>query len=178
MANVNAPRGFFLVDSLNGADVSSVQSYPVAVGNGTAIFAGDPLTAVNDGTFVPSLAGDGIKVAAVAVGFATSNGRALLYLPASTAGTVIGLPVRGNIFGVQVDESLAATDVSATADFVVGTGNVNTGVSAYQLDSSDIGTGQQLRILGKLDTPTNAYGTNCIAKVQFVENLYENNTSV
>ncbi len=178
MANVNAPRGFFLVDSFNSADVPSIQPYPVLVANGTAIFAGDPISAVNTGSFVPSGAGDGGIVAAIAVGFMDSNGKPLLYLPASTPGTVIGLPLRGNIFGVQCDGALASTDISATADFATGTGNTNTGISAYQLNSSNIGTGNQMRILGKLETPTNAYGTYTIAKVQFVENLNENNTSV
>ena len=52
------------------------------------------------------------------------------------------------VFEIQGDGASAQTDVMQTADVVVGSGSTVTGVSAMELDSTDIGTGANLVIIG------------------------------
>ena len=56
------------------------------------------------------------------------------------------MTIRTNVSKYKVIGASAETDVSKTADVTLGTGNSITGVSATELDSSDIGTGANLRI--------------------------------
>lgn len=182
MANLDNPKGFEWVDNLGGD--AQFQEYTVDVANATAIFKGDPITLEADGAIKASAAGDGVSVAAIAMSFKDSTtGRSASFLPATTAGTIRAIPVKSQIFIVQSDSgtNVAASDVNATADFVTGTGDSTTGVSKYELDASNIGTGQQLRIIGKARKvgQENEFGDEHVdLLVSFVENAYEDNTSI
>lgn len=181
MANLDAPFGFKHVGALGG--IAELETYEVDASNVTAIFKQDPLTLESDGGNKASAAGDGVSVGAVASGFKDSNGQSISFLPASTAGQVTAIPVANQIFVVQSDSgtNVAATDVNATADFVTGTGNTDSGFSRYELDASNIGTGQQLRIMGKEAAvgQENEFGDEHVnLKVVFVENAYADNTSI
>ena len=76
----------------------------------------------------------------------------------STAGTVIGIPVKNQLFAVQADSSTALTVAArhATANHAVTAGDTDTGVSNVELDASDVGTGVQMRILDKLNMKNNS----------------------
>lgn len=181
MANLDNAQGFAWVDALGGD--AQLQQYEVDAANATAIFRGDPLTGEADGGVKPSVAGDGVSVAAIAKTIQDSNGTILKFLPALTAGTIGGIPVKGQVFEIQSDSgtNVTAADRNATADFVAGTGDQITGRSRYELDASNIGTGQQLRIMGKAPSvgQENEFGDEHVnLRVSFVENLYEDNTSI
>ena len=181
MANIDAPVGFLHIDSLGG--IAELQTYRVDVANATAIFKGDPITAEADGAVKASAAGDGNTVVAIATGFQDGDGQSALFQPALTAGTITGIPVINQVFEVQSDSgtNVVEGDVFATADFVAGTGDTGTGFSRYELDSSNIGTGQQLRILGKVDKVglENEFGDEHVnLRVQFAENMYNDNTTI
>lgn len=180
MANSSRINGFTLTDSVVTQSPVSVQAYPVDASNATAIFRNDPIMQESDGYFAAATNGIGIACAAVCCGAFDSNGIALSYLPALTAGTIIGIPVKGHVFEVQADTGTTLDQgcVGATADFVSGSGSTVSGISGYQLDSSNVGTGNQLRIMGLVGTPNNVWGDVSKLRVMFVENLYESNTSV
>jgi hypothetical protein len=65
-------------------------------------------------------------------------------------------------------------DFGKNADVVVGSGSTTTGLSAMELDSSDIGTGaaKNLKLIGIYDTPGNALGNFCQVVVKINEHLY------
>jgi hypothetical protein len=178
MANTDDARGFKLVDTLDSGNVTGFQEYTVDSANATAIFKGDPITLEADGGVKPSAAGDGVLVAAVAMGFKNSAGQSISYLPATTAGTITGIPVRGKLFVVQASTGVALTQaaINATADFVTGTGDTTTGVSKYELNST-IG-GNQLRIINLYPESGNEFAEHAKLLVQFVENAYEDANSI
>jgi len=156
MANADSPKGF--------RPLEEGPLFPVSVdaSNATRLGIGDALEMEADGGYGRAESGDAAAVKYIAWGFKDSDGNSINYLPASTAGTVNAIPVTpGRKFIIQSDSgtSVAATAVNATADFVVADCSTTSGVSAMELDASDIGTGTQLRILGKLETAEdNAWG--------------------
>lgn len=180
MANIDQANGFTLSDSVVSEESVGLQSYSVDASNTPSIFKKDPVMQEADGYYAQATDGIGIAMAGVAVGFLDANGLALSYLPASTAGTILSVPVKGHIFEVQASTGVALTVacVGATADFVRTAGSTVSGISKYELDSSNVGTGQQMRILGKVERPGNEWGEHVKLRVMFVENLYESNTSV
>ena len=176
MANTDSPKGF--------RPLEEGPLFPVSVdaSNGTTIGKGDPLEMEADGGYGRAEAGDAALVKYIAWGFKDSDGNSISYLPASTAGTVTAIPVTpGRKFIVQSDTgtNVAATAVNATADFVVANCSTTSGVSQVELDASDIGTGTQLRILGKLEEPNNSWGEAHVDLiVEFSENATISSTSV
>lgn len=181
MTNVDKARGFQQIDALAGQ--AQFQTYEVAVGNAVAIYNGDPLKLLAAGTVEAGAANDGVTIAAVAKTFKDSNGNSLKFLPALTAGTIGGIPVKGQVFEIQSDSgtNVAATAVNATANYAAGTGDTTTGFSGFELDASDIGTGQQCRIIGKVNAvgQENEWGEAHVnLLVVFVENAYEDSTSI
>ena len=176
MANIDNPSGFELVSG-----PAETLPISVAAANATTIGKGDPLTMHQDGVFTRSVAGAGAAVAYIAQGFKNSNGESIAYLPASTAGTITAIRiVPGQVWAVQGNSGTAITAaaVNATADFAAANCSTVSGRSAYELNASDIGTGQQLRILGLVDAPGNAFGENADVLVEFAECAATSNTSV
>jgi len=78
------------------------------------------------------------------------------------------------LFIIQVDESVAQTQVGFNADVVGTGGSTTTGVSTMELDSSTIAKAAalNLKIVGLWDVPGNAYGTNAVVVVKINEHLY------
>ena len=78
------------------------------------------------------------------------------------------------LFIIQSDEDIVQADFGKNADVVVGSGSTTTGLSAMELDSSDIGTGaaKNLKLIGIYDTPGNALGNFCQVVVKINEHLY------
>jgi hypothetical protein len=83
------------------------------------------------------------------------------------------------VFGIQCDDgtAVAATDVFATANHVATTGDTTTKLSKHELDSSDLGTGQQMRVIGLVNTPGNAWGEFCDVEVLIVEHGMKDTTT-
>lgn len=179
MANADNARGFLPVDDLGG--YAGFQTYTVDAANATAIFRNDPLTLEIDGNVASSAGGDGVNVAATAKTFKDTDGNSIKFLPALTAGTIGGLPVKNQLYRAQAATGVTfnATDVNATCDFVAGTGDTTTGESRYELNTA--GAGNQCRIMG-LDTVVgqeNAFGSeHATVRVAFVEDAYSDSTSI
>jgi len=180
MANRDAPHGF---RPAKGIGVThQYMEFIVTTSNGTNMFVGDIIDF--DGTSVtPAAADAGVSVIGVCTELKDTNGVSIghpnsavstKYLPASTAGQVIvALAIPGAVFVCQSDSDgssdPAATDVGATADHVAGTGDTTTSTSRHELDASDITTGLQLRIIGIVNDPNNAYGEHVDLYVTFNE---------
>ncbi len=171
MANSDLAQGFELVQDKGGT--TALRLYSVDSSNGNIIGKNDAVTLEADGNVTRSAANDGILVLGVVQGIFNSDGKAINFLAASTAGTVLIAPARDNVFKIQSDSgtNVAATAIGATANFAV-TGNASaiTGVSGMELDASDIGTGLQCRILGK--DPDSSFGEDHVKLlVEFNESV-------
>jgi hypothetical protein len=186
MANINNPLGF--VPKKHGStegeapqNVFAPKGYSIASAYGTSLFCGDPvhITGTSDAEGRPNIAiaSPGV-VTGVFAGceYTDSTGKKIYSKkwPASTVATNIVAMVWDHPqtqFSIQVDgaSGLAVTDVGQKADFVAGTGNSQTGFSAYVLDSTTISTGDGLLILGLDPVDGNAMGQYANALVVFRE---------
>lgn len=163
MANVDNPRGFWPVSHLTGGEIRT-RSYTCTTS--AVIYRGDPLKVVAGGTVEVAAANDGEIVIGVAAE----------YVNTASAGQKIQVyddPFI--IFGVQSDSGTATTsaDVFAQANFITyAAGSSTTGQSIMELDASDITTGGQLKIVGLVDSPDNAWGEHSDLLVVFNEHFY------
>ena len=170
MANTDAPRGLWPVRHLSGGTIR-VNTYPIATGYATNIFTGDVVKLVAGGGIEVAAAGNRFLGVFAGVNYTDANGKKVFkkYWPASTTATDIEAHVWDDpniIFGVQSAGSTVAADVGNLGDHVAGTGSTTTGMSAHELNGST-GTGAAgFRVLGKVNEPDNAYGTNVNLEVQ------------
>ena len=80
------------------------------------------------------------------------------------------------VFEIQADGAFAQTAIQQAADITAESGSTTTGVSTQELDSSDIGTGANLMIIGISGNPgRNELGSNNgVFKVLIQEHTYAN----
>lgn len=162
MATTDKKHGFVPVKHLTGGEIRS-HEYHVDSANATAIFPGDLVKMEADGDIAPAAANDGTVVVGVAVGTKDVNrvANSAGFLAASTEGYIDVVDDPDVVFRVQEDgvgTPLAATAVGATANHVAGAGDTTVGISNHTIDSSDIGTGAQLKVYGLYETSDNAWG--------------------
>lgn len=184
----NATEGGFRFRRMrNGAKEPSVEIKVVATSQSGAIFKGDPVKLVNDGTVVASAIGELIYGVCDGVesywdGTAQRKGN---YLPDATAwGTVEArktllrvIPARGAVFEVDADDgTTAATEaafralINENCDHNLGTGSTVSGQSGSNLDiSTHVTTTAGWRIVGLSTRPDNDF-TVTRAKVEVVCN--------
>lgn len=168
------------------------RTYAIAVGNGTAVFVGDCVTAISDGTCAPSAAGDnnivlgtvvelfdnttnqGVpsNVNGVPIGMWASSVSSK-YLPASTAGWArIAIAKPGAVFIAVSNTILNSSAINATTALVAGAGNTTTAQSGHVINGADLNTGNQFLILGPVVVPNNDItAANAAWYVQFNESL-------
>jgi hypothetical protein len=148
-----------------------------------ALAKGDPVKLEATGNIELGAADDGVTRVGVFSGckYKDANGEWQYsdYIPAAkTSFTEMEADVWDDpniIFGIQADSGStpAATDVGNTANDVIGTSDSTRKISAAELDSSDIGTGAQLKILGLVRTPNNTWGEHVDLEVIFNEHIYK-----
>lgn len=190
MANVNRAQGLIPVRHLDGRPYTGAVNMYLA-DDTSAIYIGDPVksggsagaagTTVNgincEGMPTITVAAAGDTLRGVVVGFLPLQSDLTLLYKAATAADRIALVVDDPnvVFEVQEDSGGAATaavDVGENADIVYAAGSATSGVSGVMLDSSTHATtSAQLRILGFVNRPDNAIGTN--AKLLVVINEHE-----
>ena len=178
MANVNAPFGFNPVEKIGGGAPGKLASYTIANNEANSIFQGDAV--MNDSGNVQQGAAGANDLTGVFWGCKyddpTTNKPTFknqyAQVAAEAEAFVYDDPYQ--VFEIQGDGASAQTDVMQTADVVVGTGSTTTGVSAMELDSSDIGTGANLMIIGfSGKTGRSDIGSaNAVYKVLINEHLY------
>ena len=180
MANIDAAFGLNPVGSISGGANQKLNEYKIASNEANAIFQGD-MVQPDSGNI--QQAGTGTTKHWCFLGVVNSTTQQLtnqLFKNNSAAsgnGAVADAFVYDDphqVFEIQGDGASAQTDVMQTADVVVGTGSTVTGVSAMELDSTDIGTGANLVIIGfSGKTGRSEVGSaNAVYKVLINEHFY------
>jgi len=157
MANIDAPFGLSPIGKIGGGTDPAMNSYTAFANYATIISQGDVVKIDEaEGDVQIFAAGGGGTDATNAIGvfwgssFDDSDGKPTFKntRPASQLAEVFVYDDPYQMFEVQGDGASAQTDISNHADLAVVAGSTITGVSNSELDSSDIGTGNNLRIVG------------------------------
>lgn len=161
MGTTSRPHGFTPVAHLTGGAIRT-REYHVDSSNATAIFVGDLVKIEADGNIAPAAADTGTAVIGSARWVLDSNRSPIDagYLAASTEGYVGVSDDPDLIYSVNEDGDttpLAATAIGNTLNHVATAGDTATGISKHVLDSDDIGTGAQCKVVGLLETDDNAW---------------------
>lgn len=183
MANVDKAFGLRALGNLSATGGQKQYGYEIADNQSGAIYQGDLVT-VYDGylvKFAPAThtAAVGVFNGCNYIDPSTGKPTWKNFYPGSvniTQGKIIAdvIDDPSQLFIIQVDESVAQTDVGKNADVVGTGGSTTTGVSTMELDSSTIAktAALNLKIVGLWDVPGNAYGTNAVVVVKINEHLY------
>lgn len=172
MANLNQPAGFKPIRQQSAAPNSGGGNrYYVGTGDANNIFIGDPVddSGSGDAFGVPGVvratAGSGgyTRGVVIAIENRTSDNLSRTYRPASQAMYLIVDDNPNSEFEIQEDSggnSLDQTAIGSNIDFVIGTGNTTTGISAAQLnsDTADTTNTLQCRVLRFVQRPDNEIG--------------------
>lgn len=183
MANPNAPFGFRPVRHNFGGLVRASEWF-IAGGLAANIFRGD-LVVPTPGTAKRITIGTAAATAFVGVFdgcvYETPDGE-IKYAHYWPTGQLIktGSVVRtyifddpGILFECQCDGAFSADDIGQDADMVDnGSGNTLLGKSTQELDSSDIGTGNNLHIVDYVRDGRNEVGANARLLVLINEHIY------
>jgi hypothetical protein len=195
MANVDRVAGFIPVGTTSGSDykASIVKCY-VPSSDDTAIAVGDAVklagssdaagtsptvTAASAGDYVYGIV-DSVENAPSAANVA--NDLTKTYRPASTAQYIYVITDPDLVCEIQEDSvggALAATSVGLNADFIAGGVDTAAQTSGMELDSNTADTTASLglQILGLVDRPDNAIGTNAKWRVRFNLHALRNGTT-
>ena len=168
----NAPFGFRPLRHMSGGDANRCTEHPIATGYTTALYPGDVVKLLDDGTIALAAAGDRILGVFQGVQFKSSAGETVFgHWPASQAATEIKAKVVTDpnvTFEVMSAGTPAQTNVGNLADHVVGTGNAYTQNSAATLSGTMTSAVAGFRILKIVDKPGNS-GQYAVLEVQIVE---------
>ena len=166
MANLDAPNGFTPVRHLNGGTVRYTGGYTIDSGQASDIFLGDAVildaTPTGDGNNIDVAVAGGELIGIFAgCQYTAANGDVVWAKQwASGTATLGAEPAEAFVyvdprivFSVQVDGTIADTDIGNFADLVAGAGNAATGVSGFELSATTAGTIAQFQILGLSSAP-------------------------
>lgn len=183
MANVNKPFGLRPLGNLSATGSQKQYGYEIADNQAGAIYQGDLVT-VYDGylvKFAPATHTAAVGVFNGCNYIDPSSGKPTWknFYPGSvniTAGKIQAdvIDDPSQLFIIQVNASVAQTQVGMNADVVGTTGSNTTGVSAMELNSGTIAKAAalNLKIVGLWDVPGNEFGTNAVVVVKINEHLY------
>lgn len=170
MANLDAPNGFSPVRHRNGGTVRFTGGYTIASAEASSIFLGDAViahaTPAGDGNNI-DVSGVGGTLIGIFAGcqYTAANGD-VVWAKEWTGGTVTLGSVAAEafvyvdpeiVFSVQMDGTIANTDIGQFADLTAGAGNVATGVSGFELSATTATTIAQFQILGLSSAPEGIY---------------------
>lgn len=148
--------GFRPIGMLSGEDNIQVTEYDITAG-AAAIYAGDPVKQLTDGSIVVAAAGDliigtfaGCKYFNAKGEYVTSPNYDAPTTPTNIKALVFSNP--DTIFEVLSDADVTAANIGALYDFVYAAGSTVNGVSAVTLGISTLGlTDKAFRITGLSD---------------------------
>ena len=150
MANLNAPFGLNPVGKIGSGPSQKMSEYKVT---NDAIFQGDPV-ALGSGVIAQCAAGAAACGVLWGANYNNSDGKPQFRnnVPASQAATAFVYDDPYQVFEIQGDAGGSAvsaqTDVGQKANYVIDTDGVNNGVSGYQLDTSNLGSGADMMVTG------------------------------
>lgn len=147
MANANAPMGLQPVRGVESQYVTGgPRLYSHAVGDGTALYRGDPvklagtsqtINGVTTSDIVRAATGD--VIVGVFIGALATTRDSTVYGAASTAYQCFVDDDPNSMFEIQDINSgtpLAVADIGLNVNFVAGTGSAFTGLSGFTLDNT------------------------------------------
>jgi hypothetical protein len=165
MSNLDNPVGFYPIDHLCGGEI---RSHEYTVTTGQTIYKGDPVMLIAAGTVSVIAATDDVKCTGIAAEY--------VYDGLSAGGKKIQVYDDPHIiFGVQstTGQTPGLTEVGASADMITyGAGSSTTHLSIMELAAASAQTAMFL-VVGKIDSPDNAWGEHCDLKVIFNEHRYK-----
>lgn len=183
MANVDKAFGLRPMGNLSATGAQAQYGYEIADNQSGAIYQGDLVT-VYDGYLVKFLpathtAAVGVFNGCQYIDPTTGKPTWKNYYPGSvniTAGKIVAdvIDDPAQLFLIQVDASVAQTQVGFNADVIGTGGSTTTGVSTMELNSGTIAKAAalNLKIVGLYDVPGNSFGTNAVVVVKINEHLY------
>ena len=187
MANPDKPNGFKLVGKLGGSvQNNGVQNYEIASGQAGSIFSGDPVQMLTGGTISVVNSATTTKILGIFRGckYIDSDGsvKHSPYFPGgqTSTSTIVALVEDSpeNLYQVQSSGSLALTDVGANVDLDYTAGDTVSGQSKAEIAGTSGAGTAQFRIIGKVDEPDNAFGTNVSLIVKINEHAYSTTAGV
>jgi hypothetical protein len=164
MANSDKPNGFKPIRHLTGGEIRTVDMILTA---SATVYPGDVLKVVTAGSVEVAATNAGIICPGVAAEYKVAGASGTTYVKVYTDPEIV--------YEVQTDTGTATTvgDVHKTANHVATTGSTTTKLSLQELDSSDIDTGANFKILGLVRRAGNAWGEHSKVEVIFNEHLYK-----
>lgn len=185
MPNINAPFGFRQYRGLGSAPTYEQSVRAVAAGDTTAIYFGDPVTNLTTGYVTRATAGTS-PITGIFAGckyLSTSQKRTVWsnYWPGSDA--------TGDVEAYIIDDpnaqfvvqaggtAIAFADLGLNIQFNLGTGNAQTGVSGAYVELPAVTATLPFRIIGFVQNPPGANGTDITSAYNLVIVGFNNVTS-
>lgn len=165
MANQDFPRGLWPVGHMTGG---AIRTHPYILTTGQIIRRGEVLKVVADGTVEDSASNDGEIVLGVSADFVDDSG--------SAGSKIVNVYDDPNIiFGVQGEtgKTPAATDVFVVSNLTTCGKTGVTDASQTSDTELNLDAGAQVKIIGKVEEPGNAWGVNVNLLVIFNEHIYK-----
>jgi hypothetical protein len=168
MANTNAPFGFRQYRGLGSAPTYEQSVRLIKSDNTTAVYFGDPVSNLNTGYITRATAGTA-QIAGVFVGckyLSTSQKRTVWsnYWPGSDASADVEAYIVDDPnaqFIVQAGgTAIGLADMGLYVQFNLGTGNSSTGISGAYVESPAVTATLPFRIIGFVESPPGANGTD------------------
>jgi len=168
---------------MSGGTDFRMNPYQIDVSEGNIITKGDPVIREADGYVAIGAAG-GVFLG-VAAGFVYKDANGVWHYSDQIPATKTSFKdVNGNagatiyvwddpdiVFGIQADGNTTIADRFATFPIVIAAGDTTTKISKCELDTTG-GSGDELKILDKIDRPDNAWGTNVDLEVLINDHAY------
>ena len=201
MANSNSPRGLVPYAYAWGAPYNGAgRVYYVPVGNGTALYIGDPVamvTASSDGNGVGvaeiASAGTGDFLIGSFVGICNSAGELVIpllqsqtpYLAAAQAAYILVADDPNLLYWIQESGNMGSAAPGGGANLLAGSGSTVTSLSGWQLNSASLvhggetfgtpSTWEQLRVMQALQQTDNSIGANAkwLVKINTHQQTYQ-----
>ncbi len=168
MANTNAPFGFRQYRGLGSAPTYEQSVRLIKSDNTTAVYFGDPVSNLNTGYITRATAGTA-QIAGIFVGckyLSTSQKRTVWsnYWPGSDASADVEAYIVDDPnaqFVVQAGgTAIGLADMGLYIQFNLGTGNSSTGISGAYVESPAVTATLPFRIIGFIESPPGANGTD------------------
>jgi len=186
MANPTAAFGLLPLDNTNVGGRSRITEMTIASSYATALGAGDPVERTGTGDNIKESVATNTNSCGVFLGCRytdPSTGEYIIseYYPGSIAASDIKALVQTDptvVMRIRTD-TLAEADCGLRADWDTGTPSATTKRSGVQLNVAAAATDDgSLRILRLAPIEDNAYGTDAVAEVQWVEHEQINGVGV
>lgn len=170
LANVNAPRGFTLLRTGGKTDPvrrERTATGALAMGDAYKLDANGNATRVSSGSDVVKGIVEGFVLQGLAA--SPSGPESIDYLASTETGSIIGIEDPTAEFVVQAT-TFASSDIGKNADISDSAPNAALRRSRQQVDGGSLGSGDQVKVLGLLDSPAdNAFGSYAKVVVKLLQ---------